>query len=248
MCLNVFRRPHGTWSDWAGWCPNWFSLVISHLDEGNSKLHGIRKKDLQQLQKIQNWETRFLHGLKKSDFVTTASRESYWLKVEFHVQYIQIVDHCSPVFVGKPPVWVAVNWNWMEYKAKGPKNKLENFWQSLCSAGTKVKECIWRSSEGLNKKLDIFKRQTNTFPKQMQQKILGLHVCFLYSTQPFVSPKQAKSSSSSSRRWRSCRRKEKSIASNVSLKYLAWGYKQVQRKCRRQPDSNPIRGIQSPTR
>ena len=54
---------------------------------GNALLHGLPKKQLLRLQKLQNWAARLVVCAKKCDHVTPILRSLHWLPVESRSQF-----------------------------------------------------------------------------------------------------------------------------------------------------------------
>ena len=63
------------------------SMVISHLDYGNSLLYGISDKLLAKLQRIQNAAARLILGYRKYDRITKGLFKLHWLPIRFRIKF-----------------------------------------------------------------------------------------------------------------------------------------------------------------
>ena len=80
------------------------ALVTSRLDCNNILLNGQTKRNISNLQRIQNNAARVVTGTKKFEHITPALKELHWLKVTERVQYKTCLV-----------AWKAVNGNVADY-------------------------------------------------------------------------------------------------------------------------------------
>ena len=63
------------------------AFVTSTLDNGNSLLYGISKKNLNKLQVLQNSAARVVEKKRKYDHITETRKELHWLPVEARIKF-----------------------------------------------------------------------------------------------------------------------------------------------------------------
>jgi hypothetical protein len=79
--------------------------VTSRLDQNNSLLVGLPKKDLRPLQAVQNAAARLIVGLRKRDHITPTMKRLHWLPVEYRILYkvllltYKSLNGCGPEYL-----------------------------------------------------------------------------------------------------------------------------------------------------
>ena len=63
------------------------SMVVSHLDYGNSLLYGISDKLLAKLQRIQNAAARTILGYRKYDRISKGLFKLHWLPIRYRIKF-----------------------------------------------------------------------------------------------------------------------------------------------------------------
>ena len=63
------------------------SMVISHLDYGNSLLYGISDKLINKLQRVQNAAARIILGYRKFDRISAGLFELHWLPIKYRIDF-----------------------------------------------------------------------------------------------------------------------------------------------------------------
>ena len=62
-------------------------LVVVHLDYANSLFVGLPKKDIQRLQRVQNFAAKVILRRRKRDSATRCLKELHWLPVHLRIEY-----------------------------------------------------------------------------------------------------------------------------------------------------------------
>ena len=83
------------------------AFVTSRLDVGNALLHRLPVKQLERLQRVQNWAARLVDGARKFCHVTPLLIKLHWLPIAVRVEYkILLLTHraltgCAPQYITK---------------------------------------------------------------------------------------------------------------------------------------------------
>ena len=63
------------------------SMVMSHLDYGNSLLYGISEQLLSKLQRVQNAAARIVLGYNKRDHISEGLMQLHWLPIRYRIKF-----------------------------------------------------------------------------------------------------------------------------------------------------------------